>query len=390
MDVSAIAPVLRLAGEVRDPRRHNIVHPLPQMIVMAVVAVLCDCDGWDQIVDFCRCRVELLGQLMPLPRGVPSQRTFARVFGRLDPQELDGLLRRWMTALGFKSAGQTIAIDGKSMKRSFAHAWDVSGMAHLVSAYAGENKVVLSQIGVDSKENEIVVIPKLLALLDLTGSTVTIDAIGCQREIARQITGANGDYVLALKDNQPTLHDKAKALLDEAILEGVAALKQRNGSHFAQTNAGHGRIEVRRTWLLRDVEHLGKDLLSLWPSIRAIAVVDRKREVTGRSTSRERAYYILSDGDCDAERAAGIIRGHWAIENSVHHVLDVTFHEDDSRVRKDHSAENFSRLRRLTSNLLRQSPTKRTSIRRERKQCARSPEYALETLLRGFKPEEGA
>jgi predicted transposase YbfD/YdcC len=388
MDASAAAPVLRLAGHVTDPRRHNRLHPLPQMIVMALVAILCGSDGWDDVAEFCEAREEWFTRFLSLPHGIPSHDTFGRVFARLDPLQLEGMLRQWMAALNVSSGGRLIAVDGKSLRRSFQHAWDASAtMAHLVSAFAGENRIVLAQLGVLDKENEITAIPRLLAMIDLKDSTVTIDAIGCQREIARQVTDAKGHYVLQVKDNQPTLHRKVAALLDEAILERMNGWE---GSSTSQdVDGGHGRLETRRVWLTTEVEHLGADLLTLWPSIRAIAAVERVREVIGEEpkVSTERHYYILSDGTCDARRAGAIIRGHWSIENRLHHVLDVSFNEDQSRVRKGHGPENLSRLRRLTANLLQLNASKR-SIRGQRKRCGWSDEYLFQTLLRGLDPSK--
>jgi len=386
MDASAAAPVLRLASLVTDPRRHNHLHPLPQMIVMAMVAILCGADGWDDVADFCLVREIWFKGFLSLPRGIPSHDTFGRVFARLDPLQLEEMLRQWMNALNIASGGKLIAIDGKSLRRSFEHAWDTSGMAHIVSAFASENRLVLAQLGVNEKENEIVAIPKLLAMIDLKDSTVTIDAIGCQRDIAQQIRQAKGHYVLQVKENQPTLHAKVKALLDEAILEQMKGWK---GSMSEEVDAGHGRVEKRRVWLTTEVKHLGADLLALWPSVKAIVAVERVREVMGKtpSISTERHYYILSNGKCNAEQAGAIIRGHWAIENGLHYVLDVSFNEDQCRVRKGHGAENLSRLRRLTANLLRLNPTKR-SIKGQRKRCGWSDEYLFNTLFRGLEPKQ--
>jgi predicted transposase YbfD/YdcC len=386
MDASAAAPVLRLASLATDPRRHNRLHPLPQMIVMALVAILCGADGWDDVADFCLVRESWFKGFLLLPRGIPSHDTFGRVFARLDPLQLEEVLRQWMNSLNIASGGKLIAIDGKSLRRSFEHAWDTSGMAHVVSAFASDNRLVLAQLGVLDKENEITAIPKLLAMIDLKGSTTTIDAIGCQREIAKQITDAKGHYILQVKQNQPTLHSKVKALLDEAILEQMSGWK---GSVFQDVDAGHGRIETRGVWLTTEVKHLGADLLALWPSVKAIVAVQRVREVMGKTphVSTERHYYILSDAKCTAQRAGEIIRGHWSIENSLHYVLDVSFNEDQSRVRKGHGAENLSRLRRLTANLLRLNPTKR-SIKGQRKRCGWSDEYLFKTLFRGQKPDQ--
>lgn len=380
MDAPTAAPVLRLVGEVADPRRHNRLHPLPSMIVMAVVAVLCGCDGWDDVAEFCEIREEWFKGFLDLPYGIPSHDTFARVFARLDPLQLEGVLRRWMAALGQTGGGQLVAIDGKSLRRSFERSWDSGGMAHLVGAFACENKIALAQLGVGDKENEITAIPRLLAMFDLKGATVTIDAIGCQREIARQITDAGGHFVLQVKGNQPALLKAVGSLMDGAILDKLEGWK---GSRFEETDAGHGRIETRRTWLTTEVKHLGPDLAGLWPTVKALAAVERVREVVGKPPSTERHYFILSDGRCAAERAGTVIRCHWSIENGLHYVLDVSFGEDQSRVRKGHGAENLSRLRRLAGNLLRLNPTKR-SIKGQRKNCGWSEKYLFDTLFRGL------
>jgi predicted transposase YbfD/YdcC len=384
MNASAAAPVLRLAEQVKDPRRHNILHPLPQMIVMALIAVLCGCDAWEDVAEYCQVREAWFKTFLSLPRGVPSHDTFGRVFAKLDPLQVESMLREWMAALNMASGGKLIAVDGKSLRRSFEHSWATHAMTHIVSAFASENQLVLAQLGVNDKENEITAIPKLLAMIDLQGATITIDAIGCQREIAKQITDAKGQFVLQVKDNQPTLHAKTKTLMDEAILE---KMKGWRGSTFKETDAGHGRIETRQVWVTPEVKHLGPELLALWPGVKAVAAVERTREVIGKDVepSVERHYYILSDGKCNAERAGQIIRGHWAIENGLHYVLDVSFNEDQSRVRKGHGAENLSRLRRLSANLLRLNPSKR-SIKGQRKNCCWSDEYLFQTLFRGLKP----
>jgi predicted transposase YbfD/YdcC len=386
MDASAVAPVLRLASNVTDPRRHNFLHPLPQMFVMALIAILCGSDGWDDVAEFCEVREQWFKGFLSLPHGIPSHDTFARVFARLDPLQLEKALQQWMAALNIGSGGELIAIDGKALRRSFEHAWDTSGMAHIVGAFASENRVALAQIGVLDKENEITAIPKLLTMLELKGSTVTIDAIGCQRNIAEQIVQAKGHYILQVKDNQPTLHAKVEALMKEAILENLVGWK---GSQFQDVDSGHGRIETRQVWLTTEVKWLGDELLGLWPGLKAVAAVERKREVMGKEirVSTERHYYILSNPRCSAERAGAIIRGHWSIENSLHHVLDVSFDEDQSRVRKGHGPENLSRLRRLTANLLQLNKSTK-SIRKQRKICGWSEKYLFETLLRGLSTEQ--
>jgi predicted transposase YbfD/YdcC len=384
MDASAVALVLRWAGEVHDPRRHNRVHPLPEMIVMALLAILCGSDGWDDVAEFCQIRRDWLATFLPRARGVPSHDTFDRVFSRLDPLHLERMLHAWMNALHAASAGKLLAIDGKSLRRSFEHAWDKSGMAHIVSVFATQNGLVLGQLGVEDAENELTAIKQLLPTIDLRGSTVTIDALGCQREIAGQIKSGGGDYVLCVKNNQPELLAKVKTLMDCAILE---KMEDWRGSRSQETNGGHGRIETRSVWYTTEVEHLGTELLGQWPGLKAIAAVERKRQMIGqerkKEASIERHYYILSSDQLSAEPVGRIIRGHWGIENGLHYVLDVSFDEDRSRVRKGHGAENLSRLRRLTANLLKRNGSKR-SIKGQRKTCGWSPQYLFQTLFRGL------
>jgi predicted transposase YbfD/YdcC len=240
---------------------------------------------------------------------------------------------------------------------------------------------VLGQLSVDCKANEIVAIPKLLELLDLTaGATVTIDAMGCQTEIAGKIVQNGGDYVLAVKENQPSLHAALKRNLDEMILENFAGV--RHG--FVQTVDGdHGRIETRRVWVTDQLDDwLEADQRERWPGLKSVAVVEAKREVPLQKTSVERRYFISSISGTDASGMAQIIRGHWSVENKLHWVLDVSFAEDQSRQRKDHSAENFSRLRRIALNLLRREKTKKRGIKGKRLNAAWDHDYLLK-LLKG-------
>jgi predicted transposase YbfD/YdcC len=286
----------------------------------------------------------------------------------------------WTEALAGSSRGKLLAIDGKRIRRSFAHAWDHSTATHLVSAFVHENATVLGQLSVDCKENEIVAIPKLLELLDLTGATVTIDAMGCQTEIAGKIERNGGDYVLAVKENQPALHDALKRNLDEMILENFTGV--RHG--FVQTvDSDHGRIETRRVWVTDQLDDwLDESQRARWPGLKSVAVIEAKREVPMHKTSVERRYFISSLAGTDANRMAEIIRGHWSVENKLHWVLDVSFAEDQSRQRKDHSAENFSRLRRIALNLLRREKTKKRGIKGKRLNAAWDHDYLLK-LLRG-------
>jgi len=248
----------------------------------------------------------------------------------------------------------------------------------MVSAYACANHLILGQLKVDKKENEIVAIPRLLELLNLKRATVTIDAMGCQKEIAAQIVQAKGDYVLALKENQPSLYGAVKRLMDEAIL---CKFKDVSHDSFEETTGDHGRIESRRVWVCDEVKWL--KMAKEWSGLRQMVMVESRRQVGGQ-TSSERRYYIASHRKLDAKRTAGAVRGHWGIENQVHWVLDVGFNEDQSRIRLGNGAENFSRLRRMVLNKLRayQDPSgKKPSLRMKRKKCGWSFEYFLRVLI---------
>lgn len=300
----------------------------------------------------------------------------------------------WVAALVQATGGKLVSFDGKSLRLSFAHGWDTSGMAHLVSAFVGANRLVLGQLALhrgaatdeQRRDNEIAVLPKLLELLDLKGATVSIDAIGCQRGIAQRILDQGADYVLQVKDNQKTLHAKVKLRMDEAILETLEAMQGTNpisamrGDCFEQTDGDHGRVEIRRAWVTDEVHHLR--LPEPWPGLASVACVERVRDVDGKDgkVSIERHYYIASLQGCDAGAMAEAVRGHWGIENQLHWHLDVTFHEDACRIRKDHGAEIFSRLRRIALNQLQRETSLPCGIATELLKAGWDPDYLIEVL----------
>jgi predicted transposase YbfD/YdcC len=378
MDAQATAPFLRFFKDLKDPRRHNVRHVFTDILTIAILAVLCRSDDWEDVVCWAEAEQQFLGTFLALPRGIPCADTFARVFSRIDPHAFEACFVAWASALAASLNGQVVSIDGKSLRHSFRHAWDRQ-MIHLVSAWAAENRLVLGQLAVDGKGNEITAIPKLLDLLNLAGATVSIDAIGCQREVAASILAGGADHVLAVKENQPTLHGKVVRLLDEAVLEQFDGMSH---GYAGETCGGHGRIETRRVWVTDEVEWLGEELLEQWPGLASVAVVEARREVPGGKSSVERRYYISSRKGTDAPAMAKAIRGHWGIENRLHWQLDVTFGEDDSRLRKGKGAENFSRLRRVVLNLLKTAPAgkPRQSIKTRRYRCSIDKKYLLAVL----------
>ena len=367
---------LRFFSTLPDPRASNVRHRLIDILVISLCAMICDADGWDDIEDFAQAKKKWFATFMDLKHGVPSADTFRRVFERLDPQAFERCFMQWMTTVVEQSQGRLLAIDGKSIRRSFEQGWDKSGMAHLVSAFATHNGQVLSQLKTDGKGGELDAIRQLLGLIDLRGATVTIDAIGCQKAVAKRIVGGGGDYVLAVKENQKSLHRAVKVEMDDMIRMNFKGTWH---DHHEQTDAGHGRIETRRVWVTDELGWLkqAKD----WPGLQSVVVVEARREVIGGSHSVERRYYISSLAP-DAETLAQAIRGHWGVENSLHHVLDVSFHEDDSRVRRGHGPENLSRLRRMALNLLKDADrhTKRKSIKGRRKIAGWDHQFLLNLL----------
>jgi predicted transposase YbfD/YdcC len=377
MDGRATGGILRAFADMPDPRAHNVTHKLHDMIVIAACAVICGADGWAEVEEFGKSKLSFFKTFLDLSGGVPSHDTFGRVFARLDPEVFERRFVAWVSALAGASGGKLIAIDGKAIRRSFEHAWDASGMVHLVSAFASANSVVFAQVATDAKSNEIEAIPRLLALLDLEGATVTIDAIGCQREVAAEVTQRAGRYVLAVKENQPTLHAKVKAILDEAILDRFTGMGH---DRCEETSGGHGRIEVRRAWVTDEVKWLGAELLALWPGLRSIAAVECERTVAGGKCSIDRRYFISSLAGNDAAAVLNAVRGHWGIENKLHWQLDVSFREDQCRVRVGHGAENLSRLRRLALNLLKRDTSVKIGINGKRLKAGWDEHYLLRLL----------
>jgi predicted transposase YbfD/YdcC len=360
-----------------DPRHHNIRHKLIDILTIALVAVICGADGWVDVERYARSKLAWLKTFLDLPYGIPSHDTFGDVFARLNPDALERCFGMWMNSMVQLSAGKLVAIDGKSLRRSFEHSWDKAGMSHMVSAFVEANRMVLAQVQTEGKGKELSGIEHLLELLDLNGAVVSIDALGCQKEMARKILDAGGQYLLAVKENQPTLLAKLQVTMDEAIGDGFKGMSHDSDQ---QTDGNHGRIETRKLWVCWDVELLGA-LTEQWPGLKAMVVIDRTRELNGQS-STERHYYISSlDKRTKAPRLAGYVRGHWSVENNLHWQLDISFREDDRRIRIDHGAENYSRMCRMALNLLKKETTTKVGIAAKRKMCGWDNDYLLKVML---------
>jgi len=356
-----------------DPRiERQKRHKLGDILVIAVCAVLCGAESFPAIEDFGQVRYTWLKQFLELPNGIPSHDTFNRVFRVLDPVQFQACFLSWMQAVADETQGEAVAIDGKTLRRSFDRS-SAKRAIHMVSAWATENGVVLGQRKVDDKSNEITAIPELLELLALKGCIVTIDAMGCQRAIAQQIVEDQADYVLALKENQPTLHQA----VEQFLATGPEADAHRTQcEYYDQHEHGHGRTESRCYWSTDDLPELGVG--QPWPGLRSIGMVEATRMLAGQATVEQRFY--LTSLAAEAQVFARAVRNHWGIENGLHWTLAVTFREDQSRLRKGHGPENFAVLRHIALNLLRQEPSQK-SLPRKRLACALDPDYLLKVLL---------
>jgi predicted transposase YbfD/YdcC len=373
MEKPPTVALLDHVATVPDPRiaRHRW-HKLSDILVIAVCAVLCGAESYPAIEDFGQEREAWLRQFLELPEGIPSHDTFNRVLRLLDPVEFQACFLRWMQAVAEVTAGEVVAIDGKALRRSFAKGTGKRAI-HMVSAWASENGVVLGQRKVDTKSNEITAIPELLDLLALKGCIVTIDAMGCQRTIAQKIVEHGADYVLALKGNQPTLEQA----VERFFVTGPKAEAHRTQSEYhEQTEQGHGRVETRCAWISADLE--AELRAAEWPGLQSIGMVEATRTLGGKTSVEPRFY--LSGLPPEAPQFAQAVRNHWGIENQLHWSLDVTFREDQSRLRMGHGAENFAVLRHIALNLLRQEPSAK-SLPRKRLACALNPDYLLTVLL---------
>jgi predicted transposase YbfD/YdcC len=371
-DLHADRSIPAFFAKLKDPRRaHRRLHRLQDIIVIALCAVIAGAQDWQEIETFGRKRRDWLKRFLDLPNGIPSHDTFERVFDRLQPQAFQACFREWVRAVGETLRIKHVAIDGKTLRGSGSAQL---GPLHLVSAWATAQRLSLGQVAVDSKSNEITAIPALLDLLDLNAALVSIDAMGCQKDIAAKIVAGGGNYILTVKDNQPHLLEDIQACFERALDQDFAGWEH---DTYETRQRGHGREEYRCYTVLYPTE--GIRHREDWAGLTTIGLCHSERTVAGQTTGEAR--YFIGSQRAGATFYGRALRNHWGIENALHWQLDVTFREDDNRVTRRNAAENLALLRRLTLSLLHAHPDK-LSIAKKRFAAALDPDF-LEEILRG-------
>jgi len=366
--------------EVPDPRReHMRLHNLWDIFAITILAVIAGADSWVEVANYGLSKLDWLRSFLELPNGIPSHDTFNRVFALLNPAAFQQGFLNWVQAIAQNTLGRVVAIDGKTARHSYDNAAG-KGALHLVSAWASENRLLLGQQAVDSKSNEISAIPELIKTLEISGSIVTIDAMGCQKQIAADIREAGADYVLAVKDNQPTLHEDIQQVFSDGFESDFEGLNHR--CHHTEEK-GHGRVEKRYYHVLPVPKELA-DKHADWKDLRSIGIVLSERQEGNKAPSVETRVFI-SSLPAKVKKFAQAVRSHWGIETSLHWVLDVSFREDDSRLRKDHGQENMGLLRRLAASLLHNETTCKGGVGCKRKCAGWNDDYLMKVLAASLK-----
>jgi len=351
-----------------DPRvNRQKKHQLQDIFFITLCAVICGADNWVEIEEFGVSKEDWFTQQLGLINGIPSHDTLGAVFAAIDTERFGDCFSRWVADLASLTTGEVIAIDGKCLRRSLDKASQKAAI-HMVSAWAQQNSLVLGQVKVDDKSNEITAIPKLLERLDIAGAVVTIDAMGCQKKIAEQIIRAGGDYVLSLKGNQGTLLDDVATFFESSLASPAMT---------ASIDGEHGRIETRSVQACDDIKWLNER--HEWIGLKSIIAVSVERECN-RKVTEETRYFISSLGATDPKRLAQVVRAHWSIENNLHWSLDVAFDEDHNRTRKGHSAANLAVMRHIALNLIKNEKTSKVGVKVKRKKAGWDNTYLLRVI----------
>lgn len=365
-----IEELVRHLSIIPDPRVDRTKHhPLESILFIAICAILSGAEHWVEMEEFGNTRKEWLSRFIDVSAGIPSHDTFGRVFAQLDPLEFQKSFLSWVRAVSLQISGQIVSIDGKTLRRSHDQAKGI-GPLHLVSAWAQGSHLVLGQVKTEEASNEIEAIPRLLEMLHLKNCIVTLDAIGTQKTIAQKLQTKKADYVLALKGNHGLLHDDIKTYWEDP------GLPESEYQAFETTDKDHGRLETRRYRITDQLQWLTPK--QDWPGLKTIGMVQSER-IIGDQKTVQRRYYLSSLGP-NAQEFARAVRAHWEIENQLHWSLDVSFREDQCRVRVKHAAENFALLRRIALHLLKKDTSSKKSINRKRFRAALDPAY-LEVIL---------
>jgi len=356
-----------------DPRiERTKLHPLIDIVTLTVCAIICGAEGPVDIEQYGHEKYDWLKTFLALPNGIPSHDTIGRVLARIDPQQFQACFLRWIQDICHLASGEVIPIDGKTLRHSYDTELGQSAI-HIVSAWAASNRLVLGQVKVSEKSNEITAIPELLDVLDIADCIVTIDALGCQKEIASRIIEKDADYVLALKGNQEQLYDDVKRLFDALFQQESAPATL---DYYETADTAHGRVEVRRYWTTSALQTLRTK--EQWHGLQSVGLVESERSLNGETTLEQR-YYLLSLPN-DARTFGTSVRAHWGIENVVHWVLDVAFREDMSRIRMDHGPENFALIRHIALNLLQRERSFKGSVKTKRLKAGWNNAYLTKVL----------
>ena len=375
MESSTPQTLLQHFSALTDPRiERRKLHKLIDILAIAICATICGAETWEDLELFGNAKQQWFKSFLELEHGIPSHDTFRRVFARLDAEEFQHSFLNWVRSTFELTSGQVVAIDGKQARGSSDRGAGKAAI-NTVSAWASDNQLILGQVQTEEKSNEITAVPELLQMLELRGCIVTLDAMGCQREIAEQIINKEADYVLSVKGNQSNLEADIRDYFDWALQD---KFKQTVYSQYTETNGDHGRLEVRRYYTTRDIEWLRNK--AAWKGVQSIAMVEREREILGEETTLERSYY-LSSLAAEAKVIGKAIRRHWTVENSLHWVLDVGFGEDRSRIRKGNAPQNLATLRHIALNLLKQEKSLKVGMKSKRLKAGWDEAYLLKVLL---------